>query len=405
MRLECTFIFVSTVALMFGSADAQELRFDLQIANSGASIFRLENTSTIDAEIVGFSGFIGDTSYNFDSVADADILTDAGSPLTGTLTTGDPNQGGARTDDFAFALTGFEVGDRFATSVDLDLDTGDSGADFREIYFNNGDDVPNASFTVTFQFGNGQTQTLTLVLPDDPFVDDPQRFDFSASQQVVIPALRFDLQIANSGASIFRLENTSTIDAEIVGFSGFIGDTSYNFDSVADADILTDAGSPLTGTLTTGDPNQGGARTDDFAFALTGFEVGDRFATSVDLDLDTGDSGADFREIYFNNGDDVPNASFTVTFQFGNGQTQTLTLVLPDDPFVDDPQRFDFSAFEQPSGLLGDVNRDGDVDFFDIAPFIDLLSSQEFQIEGDTDVNGVVDFFDIAPFIDLLSNQ
>ena len=79
--------------------------------------------------------------------------------------------------------------------------------------------------------------------------------------------------------------------------------------------------------------------------------------------------------------------------------------MLPDDPFVDDPQRFDFSAFEQPSGLLGDVNRDGDVDFFDIAPFIDLLSSQEFQIEGDTDVNGVVDFFDIAPFIDLLSNQ
>ena len=175
MHLKCLFIVILTVALVPSSAEAQELSFDLQIANSGASIFRLENTSTIDAEIVEFSGFIGDTSYNFDSVANADTLTDAGDPLTGTLTTGDPNQGGARTDDFAFALTGFEVGDRFATSVDLDLDTGDSGADFREIYFNNGDDVPNASFTVTFQFGNGQIQTLTLVLPDDPFVGDPQR--------------------------------------------------------------------------------------------------------------------------------------------------------------------------------------------------------------------------------------
>ena len=52
--------------------------------------------------------------------------------------------------------------------------------------------------------------------------------------------------------------------------------------------------------------------------------------------------------------------------------------------------------------LLGDVNLDGVVDFFDIAPFISILSSG-FQTEADIDQNGVVDFFDIAPFIELLS--
>ena len=51
----------------------------------------------------------------------------------------------------------------------------------------------------------------------------------------------------------------------------------------------------------------------------------------------------------------------------------------------------------------GDVNRDGFVNFSDISPFIDLLSSQEFQFEADLDRNGVVDFFDISPFIELLA--
>ena len=57
------------------------------------------------------------------------------------------------------------------------------------------------------------------------------------------------------------------------------------------------------------------------------------------------------------------------------------------------------------SGLLGDVDMDGAVDFFDIQPFIEVLSNQGFQAEADIDGNGVVDFLDIAPFIGLLSGQ
>ena len=53
--------------------------------------------------------------------------------------------------------------------------------------------------------------------------------------------------------------------------------------------------------------------------------------------------------------------------------------------------------------LLGDVNLDGVVDFFDISPFIEILSGAGFQAEADIDQNDEVDFFDISPFITILS--
>ena len=57
---------------------------------------------------------------------------------------------------------------------------------------------------------------------------------------------------------------------------------------------------------------------------------------------------------------------------------------------------FEFTSLE--TTLLGDVNLDGGVDFFDIAPFIALLSSNAFQAEADINLDLSVDFFDIAPF-------
>jgi len=55
--------------------------------------------------------------------------------------------------------------------------------------------------------------------------------------------------------------------------------------------------------------------------------------------------------------------------------------------------------------LLGDVNQDGFVDFFDISPFISLLSMGDYQGEADMNRDGAVDFFDISPFIDELGSQ
>ena len=56
-----------------------------------------------------------------------------------------------------------------------------------------------------------------------------------------------------------------------------------------------------------------------------------------------------------------------------------------------------------PDPIKGDVNQDGTVDFFDIQPFIDVLSSGEFQAEADVNCDTVVDFFDIQAFIDILA--
>ena len=53
--------------------------------------------------------------------------------------------------------------------------------------------------------------------------------------------------------------------------------------------------------------------------------------------------------------------------------------------------------------LLGDLNLDASVDFFDISPFIDLLAKGGFQAEADFDRNGTVDFLDIPHFIAILS--
>ena len=58
-----------------------------------------------------------------------------------------------------------------------------------------------------------------------------------------------------------------------------------------------------------------------------------------------------------------------------------------------------------PDILLGDVNRDGMVNFLDISPFIVLISGGGFQLEADLDQSGFVNFFDIPPFIVALSGQ
>ena len=63
-----------------------------------------------------------------------------------------------------------------------------------------------------------------------------------------------------------------------------------------------------------------------------------------------------------------------------------------------------FSVSDNSSSvLLGDVNRDGVVDFLDISPFITVLSLETFQAEADVNGDGTVDFLDISPFILLLT--
>ena len=54
--------------------------------------------------------------------------------------------------------------------------------------------------------------------------------------------------------------------------------------------------------------------------------------------------------------------------------------------------------------ILGDVNQDGAVNLLDVQPFVELLSSGDFQVEADTNGDGAVNLLDVASFIDLLSS-
>jgi len=52
--------------------------------------------------------------------------------------------------------------------------------------------------------------------------------------------------------------------------------------------------------------------------------------------------------------------------------------------------------------LIGDVNRDGEINFSDIPSFVSILIVRGYQDEADIDENGAVEFSDIPPFVDLL---
>ena len=57
-----------------------------------------------------------------------------------------------------------------------------------------------------------------------------------------------------------------------------------------------------------------------------------------------------------------------------------------------------------PVCTLGDLDRDGFVDFNDIPIFVNVLLGNMFQCEADCDENGIVDFNDIPVFVDILLN-
>ena len=52
--------------------------------------------------------------------------------------------------------------------------------------------------------------------------------------------------------------------------------------------------------------------------------------------------------------------------------------------------------------MLGDVNLDGIVDLFDIAPFIELYNSENTQAEADINGDGAVDQLDVPLFVALI---
>ena len=115
----------------------------------------------------------------------------------------------------------------------------------------------------------------------------------------------------------------------------------------------------------------------DFQLTLTAGDTViatfDENSPEVNFDASTGCVEVDFSSL------DLPPGAYTI--DIGEGFSQQYYV----------PQ-------------LGDVNRDGVVNFADITPFINLLTTSEFQYEADINGDGAVNFLDISPFIALLSN-
>lgn len=280
------------------------------------------------------SATVGDPDWNFDLVTGVGAMEDNGDPLASVLTTGDTAQGGVRTDEVAFSFTGFEPGDRFTFSADLDPDSFDGPSDFRQVYFNNGA-APNSAISVGFTEGQLKGG-LRLELPDADLSSDPQVFDYEGVLSHAT-AVAFELEIANPGVAIFRLKNTAPdVATKITGVSSTIGDTTWNFDLVSNLGAMIDTGDSLAATIVTGDTAQGGLRTDEVAFSFTGFDHGDRFTFTPDLDPDSFDGPADFRTVLMNNGI-ADNAVVSVDFLVGD-VLGTLDFELPDEDLTGDPQ-------------------------------------------------------------------
>ena len=148
------------------------------------------------------------------------------------------------------------------------------------------------------------------------------------------------------------------------------------------------------------------------------FANGDIFTITVDnvtndvvfdgfTDIGTSDTGSgegfsiggiDYIRDQDTNGDTDPRNG--VIFPDGAQAAPTLTVTSVGSSAL----RGVALQFSSSSGVvLGDVDRNGTVDFLDISPFIAVLSGGPFQAEADCDENGVIEFLDIAPFIAILS--
>ena len=99
-----------------------------------------------------------------------------------------------------------------------------------------------------------------------------------------------------------------------------------------------------------------------------------------------------FGDFFTTNSTSAEFGEYTLNY---NGQTLTGNLAAGAVDF------YSFSIGGEV--ILGDCDLNGTVNFFDIQPFIDVLSSNTFLPQADCNEDGVVDFFDIQAFIDILS--
>ena len=204
------------------------------------------------------------------------------------------------------------------------------------------------------------------------------------------PALNDSLRM-NNGAGTDGIEMLINITAgDDLNFSSFHFDSGNNPNSVGDtwsdvtvsfidgAGVVTELGS--SSLLATSEDGSEASNTSNYL--------------DVDVDaggvsLAAGETGA-FRLSFFETRDELPD---------GNGIPTHTSAVHLDN--------FAIMVVEPATGPEhGDVNLDGDVNFLDIAPFINVLAaggSSAEESQADCNGDGGVSFLDISPFIQALA--
>ena len=195
------------------------------------------------------------------------------------------------------------------------------------------------------------------------------------------------LQSFDSSFGTFEFE-ANTVGSDASSFSVFAGDELIS----GSADLFLAEGSD--GTFVSDPPPSANEEPEDLGVG----EIHNHLAFDLTGDLATTPSAVgvllQFSAVRAGTGEVIDSDPFFLIFNNG----------LDEEVFEADAL-LAFGLDEGEEVLLGDANCDGTVNFFDIQPFIDILSGTvEFKAQADIDGNEAVNFFDIAGFIDILSN-
>ena len=233
--------------------------------------------------------------------------------------------------------------------------------------------------------------------------------------------------------------------------SGFDGSVLYSFDgdSAGDrfgisvsgagdvngdgfADVIVGASGDDANGIDSGNARVFSGQDGSVLYSFNGDSAGDGFGTSVGSLVDVNDDG--FVDLFVgaplddNNGIDsgsaqvISGASGRILYEFDGdlaGDQFGFSVTGGDDFNNDGVADFFISAFyggttgayqrlfvsQATEVLLGDCNQDDEVDFFDIAPFIEILVSDGFLEEADCNQDDEVSFEDIAPLIMILAGS
>lgn len=240
----------------------------------------------------------------------------------------------------------------------------------------------NPTSGLTWQYGIRERATAQQTSQQDRRAYSFLRFDVSN--------LTADLTDPNFTAT-FKVDYQGHLNTLNAGFDAELGQVSgaWNTNTAPNANLST--GSTSLGTLVASVDNQPNPSmvTLDITALVKGW-----------VDGSIPNNG-----LTFTSNEDVPQAAY-----FSNATIVTsLGTAPPADATIDQVRILTESSLQfvplDEVCAIGDVNRDGEINFLDISPFIALLSSGGFQCEADINEDDVVNFLDISPFISLLSGN